>query len=136
MILMTRYAGIIMATAAKILLVDDVAAIRRSIRFWIETETDWKICGEAENGKAAVEMVQKLRPDVVLLDLSMPVMNGLEAARQIAAIAPEIHILMFTLHSYPELVREACKLGVKDVISKSEGVGSNVLHAIRSVLAA
>jgi len=122
--------------AAKILLVDDTAAIRRSIRFCIEAETDWKICGEAENGKVAVEMVRELHPDVVLLDLSMPIMNGLEAARQIGATAPETHILMFTLNAYPALVPEAYNAGIKDVISKSEGVGSHVLDAIRSVLAA
>jgi two-component system, NarL family, response regulator NreC len=125
-----------MTIGAKILLVDDTAAIRRSLRFCIEGETDWKICGEAENGKVAIEMVRELRPDVVVLDLSMPVMNGLEAARQIGTIAPETHILMLTLHAVPELVREARKVGIKGVISKSEGVPSNVLHAIRSVLAA
>ena len=81
-------------------------------------------------------MVRNLHPNVVLLDLSMPVMNGLEAARQIAAMAPQVHILMFTLHAYPELVQDARNAGIKDVISKSEAVGSNVLHAIRSVLAA
>jgi two-component system response regulator NreC len=98
--------------AAKILLVDDTVAIRRSLRFCIEAETDWKICGEAENGKVAVEMVRELHPDVALLDLSMPIMNGLEAARQIGAMAPETHILMFTLNVYPVLVREAYNAGI------------------------
>jgi DNA-binding NarL/FixJ family response regulator len=79
--------------ATRILIVDDTPAVRRSVRLYIEAETDWKICGEAENGKVAVEMVRNLHPDVVLLDLSMPVMNGLEAARQIAAMAPQVHIL-------------------------------------------
>jgi len=121
---------------AKILLVDDTAAIRRALRLYIETETNWKIVGEAENGKIAVEMVQELRPDIVLLDLSMPIMNGLEAARLISAIAPETRMLMFTLHAYPQLVREARKAGIKDVIAKSDEVGTRVLTAIRSLLAA
>ena len=121
---------------AKILLVDDTAAIRRALRLYIETETNWKIVGEAENGKIAVEMVQELRPDIVLLDLSMPIMNGLEAARQISAIAPETRMLMFTLHAYPHLLREARKAGIQDVISKSDEVGTTVLTAIRALLAA
>jgi DNA-binding NarL/FixJ family response regulator len=122
--------------ATKILVVDDAPDIRRSLRFCIEEETSWEICGEAENGKVAVEMVRELHPDVVLLDLSMPVMNGLEAARQIGAIAPQVQILMFTLHAYPQLVEDARNAGIRDVISKSEAVASNVLHAIRSMLAA
>ena len=122
--------------ATRILLVDDTAAIRRSLRFCIETETDWVVWGEAENGKQALEIVRDLHPDVVVMDLSMPVMNGLEAARRMRTIAPHVPILMFTLHAYPELVKDARKLGVKDVISKSDGVGSNVVHAIRAALAA
>ena len=89
--------------APRILVVDDTQAIRRSLRLHIETETDWEICGEAENGRDAIERVKELQPDLVLLDLSMPVMNGLDAARRIKAIAPGIHILMFTLHTYPQL---------------------------------
>ena len=65
--------------APKILVVDDTQAIRRSVRLRIERETDWQICGEAENGREAIERVKELRPDFVLLDLSMPVMNGLDA---------------------------------------------------------
>jgi len=125
-----------MATPLTVLLVDDTAAIRRSLRFFIEAETDLTICGEADNGKAAIEMVRRLHPDVVLMDLSMPVMNGLEAAREIGIIAPETHIFMLTLYAYPELVREAKKLGVRRVISKLDGDPNNVVGAIRSVLAA
>jgi two-component system, NarL family, nitrate/nitrite response regulator NarL len=125
-----------MAIPLTVLLVDDTAAIRRSLRFFIGAETDLTICGEADNGRAAIEMVRELHPDVVLMDLSMPVMNGLEAAREIRTIAPKTHIFMFTLYAYPELVREAKKLGVRKVISKLDGDPANVVGAIRSVLAA
>lgn len=119
-----------------ILVVDDSAAIRHSLRSYLETQADWRICGEAENGKMAIEMVQQLSPDVVILDLSMPVMNGLEAAREIQRIAPDVHVLMYTLHVYPQLVQDANKLGVRKVLSKSRAAGSDVLEAIRDSLAA
>ena len=122
--------------APKILVVDDTLAIRRSLRLRIETETDWEICGEAENGREAIERVKELHPDVVLLDLSMPVMNGLDAARRIKAIAPRTHILMFTLHTYPQLLDEARKAGIANVVSKSDAAGPNLLRALRSLLAA
>ncbi len=118
----------------RILVVDDTPAIRRSVRFYLEQEPDWVICGEAENGQVAIERVQKLRPDLVLLDLSMPVMNGLDAARAIKAIAPGTHILMFTLHVYPQLVDEARKIGIANVISKAGDVGPELRDAVRSVL--
>jgi DNA-binding NarL/FixJ family response regulator len=92
---------------ARILVVDDAPAIRRSVRLYLEQEGNWIICGEAENGKVAIDRVRELRPDVVILDLSMPVMNGLEAARVIKTIAPGTRILMFTRHTYPYLSEEA-----------------------------
>ena len=72
----------------RILIVDDNTIIRRSIRECIEENTDWEVCGEAENGRLAIEQVQQLQPDLVILDWQMPVMNGLEAAREIHRIAP------------------------------------------------
>jgi len=121
--------------APRLLLVDDVPAIRKGLRCLIQKETDWDVCGEAENGKVALELVAQLRPDVVLLDLSMPVMNGFEAARKIRDIAPQAQILLFTLHSSPQLAEEARKIGVKGVLSKSGDAGSTVLPAVRSLLA-
>jgi len=122
--------------ATKILLVDDSAVIRRALRFSIESQTDWEISGEAENGKVAVEMVQRLSPDVIILDLSMPVMNGLDAARQIRVLAPRVYILLFTLQGYPQLAEDARRVGVNQVLSKSGMAGSTVLGAVRSFLAA
>jgi DNA-binding NarL/FixJ family response regulator len=120
----------------RILVVDDSPAIRHSLRSYIEAQTDWEICGEAENGKLAVEMAQTLSPDVVILDLSMPVMNGLDAAREIREIVPNVYILMYTLNVYPRLLEDARKVGIKNVLSKSRAAGSDVLDAIRSLLAA
>jgi two-component system response regulator NreC len=121
-------------TAARILVVDDVPSIRQSMRFCLEQEAGWTICGEAENGKVAVDQVQELRPDVVIIDLSMPVMNGLDAARAIKAISPGTHILMFTLHTYPYLTDEARKVGIDRVLSKADSGGAELLQAVRTLV--
>lgn len=73
-----------------ILVVDDNAVMRRLVRLHIEENTDWEICGEAENGLVAIERVKELRPDLVIMDFKMPVMNGLEAAREIVRVAPDL----------------------------------------------
>jgi two-component system response regulator NreC len=105
----------------RILLVDDNPMIRSLIRFGIETKTSWEVCGEAENGKDAIEKVRELNPDVVILDMQMPVMNGLEAAYHIAQIAPKPSLLMFTMHQSEQLLKLAQAAGIKDVISKQAG---------------
>jgi DNA-binding NarL/FixJ family response regulator len=120
--------------STRILVVDDSAAIRHSLRSYIEAQTDWEI-SEAENGKVAVQRVQELGPDIVILDLSMPVMNGLDSARQIREIVPDVYILLLTIHSYPQLSADARAVGVNAVVSKSGDV-STLLSAVRSSPAA
>src|SRR5271156_190290 len=100
----------------KFLIVDDNSSIRSALRSWIEGNPYWEVCGEAENGQIAVEMVEQMRPDVVLLDLQMPVMDGLEAARQINRRAPQTAMLMLTLHRTRELLKAALEAGVRDVV--------------------
>jgi len=121
-------------TLPRILIVDDSPAVRRSIRSCIEQNADWEVCGEAENGAIAVKMVDQLSPDVVILDLSMPVMNGLEAAKQIAPLAPKTVILMYTLHSCRDLLKEAQAAGIQGVFSKSEDLANNLMASIRALL--
>jgi len=104
-----------------VLIVDDSPPVRRSLRAWFEQRSHWEVCGEAENGAAAVEKVKTLNPDVVILDLSMPVMNGLEAARKISSIAPETAMVLFTMHASEHLVKDAQNAGIKDVVSKADG---------------
>lgn len=115
-------------------IVDDSSTIRQALRTFFESNTDWKICGEAENGAAAVELVQRLRPDLVVLDLSMPLMNGLEAARNIAVISPKTGIVLFTAHASKHLIAEAEDVGIRAVVQK-DGHGSLqvLLKALRDV---
>jgi two-component system, NarL family, response regulator NreC len=116
----------------RILVVDDSAVIRRSLRSLI-AETDWEICGEAENGKVGVEMAQTLSPDVVILDLAMPVMNGLEAARCIRETMPNVGIVLFTVHDAPQLSADARKAGVNEMVAKLADP-SRLLSVIHSLL--
>lgn len=121
--------------AHRILIVDDSAIIRHSIRICIEHNTDWEVCGEAENGQVAIEKVRQLRPDVVTLDWQMPVMNGLEAAREISRIAPLATLLMITLHENLLLTEEAQAAGIKEVLSKTDGVSEHLIASLRDVAA-
>jgi DNA-binding NarL/FixJ family response regulator len=117
---------------ARILLADDNPTIRHSLRTLLSKQADWTICGEAENGKMAVEMAAQLSPDLVILDLTMPVINGLDAARQIKETFPDIQIVMFTMHEFPDLREQARKAGVSEFIPKTVHPSSllKVLHSI------
>ena len=115
------------------LIVEDSTLVRRLIRSYIESHAAWRVCGEAENGKAAVEKVKERRPDVVILDFQMPVMDGLEAARQIALLAPNTAMLMLTMHKFEQLSKEAHAAGIKDVLSKSDGVADYLIASLRNV---
>jgi DNA-binding NarL/FixJ family response regulator len=118
-----------------VLIVDDNDLVRRLLRTWLEQRPEWEICGEAENGKLAIERVKELHPDIVILDLQMPVMNGLDAAREIKRISPTTAMIIFTVHASYELVKEARKLGVADVVSKSDILGDHLLTALREACA-
>ena len=119
---------------AQILIVDDSKALRSSIRTCIEQDTDWIVCGEAENGQMAVEKVMELHPDLVVLDLAMPVMNGLDAAREITNIAPDLAMVLFTIYVSGELKTEAKVVGIEEVVSKAEGGTEQLLASMRSLL--
>lgn len=104
----------------RILIVDDNPVLRRAMRSYIEQNPDLTVCGEAENGQAAIEKFRQLKPDFVILDFAMPVIDGVEAARRISTIAPGVPLLMFTLFKSEQLVQEAQKAGVDRVLSKAE----------------
>jgi DNA-binding NarL/FixJ family response regulator len=119
-----------------ILIADDSLVIREALRALFAREADFVVCGEAENGSEAVVKVTELHPDVVILDLQMPVINGLDAARQITRLAPNTAMVMLTLYNYEQLAKDAKAAGIRDVISKSEGaVAGHLLASLRSVCA-
>ena len=118
----------------QILIVDDSPMIRRLVRSTVETNTDWQVCGEAENGEVAIVMVTKLKPDLVILDLIMPVMDGLEAARRISAIAPNTPMLMFTMQTSGQLLQDARAAGIREVLSKSDAGSNHLISSMRSLL--
>lgn len=105
---------------ARILVVDDSSAMRQCLRRVLESEDRWRVCEEASNGREALEKVEQSSPDIVLLDLQMPVMNGLEAAREIRRRSPELPILMVSLHMSPDLGDEARKAGIDGTCGKND----------------
>jgi DNA-binding NarL/FixJ family response regulator len=119
----------------KILIVDDSVVIRRLVRTCIQSNTDWHVCGEAENGQIAVEKVSELQPHLVILDLSMPVMDGIEAARRISRIAPNVEMVLFTMHSSDQLRRDASTVGIEHVISKTDTLAEHLLATLKTICA-
>jgi DNA-binding NarL/FixJ family response regulator len=103
-----------------ILIADDSVFIRDALCNLFQREEDFDVCGEAENGKEAVEKAQELHPDLILLDLSMPVMNGLDATRDLKRMMPEVPIIMFSAFSDSSTEKEARSAGVSALVSKFE----------------
>jgi DNA-binding NarL/FixJ family response regulator len=120
---------------ARVLIADDHEFTRKTLKTLIEAHPGWQICGEAENGHQAIRKAGELQPDLIVLDLSMPLMGGLEAARAISDAAPTVPILIYTLHVSPELAVEARKVGVRQIVDKA-GTGGKLLTAMTFHLSA
>jgi DNA-binding NarL/FixJ family response regulator len=118
----------------RILIVDDHEIVREGIRRLLTaTRPDWEICGEATNGKQAIDAVQRLKPDVVILDITMPGMNGLEATPHILKLGLECRILIFTMHDSDRLNEEIRHAGAHGYVQKSQAV-RDLVAAIECVL--
>ncbi|HZR22916.1 MAG TPA: response regulator transcription factor [Vicinamibacterales bacterium] len=117
------------SASLRILVVDDHAVVRRGVRALLESHAGWEVVAEATNGREALEAVKQHQPDIVVMDLSLPDLNGLDATRQIVSQSPQTEVLVLTMHHSEELAREVLKAGARGYVLKSDADG----HLIAAV---
>lgn len=111
----------------RILIADDHAVVRRGLRTLLEAQPGWKVCGEALTGKEAVGKAGKLKPDIVILDISMPELNGIEATPLILKAAPKTHVIILTMHNAEEMIEKVLRSGARGFVLKSDAERDLVL---------
>jgi DNA-binding NarL/FixJ family response regulator len=116
----------------RILLADDHALVRQGFRMILSAQPDMEIIGEAGNGREAVEMAEKLQPDLVVMDVTMPELNGIEATRRIATASPRTRVLALSMHKDSVYVREILRSGARGYLLKDSD-DSDLIAAVRSV---
>lgn len=116
----------------RILIVDDHAVVRRGVRALLEMQKGWEVVGEAQTGREGVDLARRLRPDIVVLDVSLPELNGLDAARQIRRESPQSEILVLTMHHSEELARDVLQAGARGYVLKSDA-DENLIAAVESL---
>ena len=131
----TNQMGALIHMAARILIVDDHDVVRQGTRAIIQkARPEWEICGEAATGREAIRAVATHKPDIVILDISMPDMSGIEAVPAIARVAPGCRVLLFTIHESDALVIEAQHVGAQGYVQKSQA-GRDLILAVDRLLA-
>jgi DNA-binding NarL/FixJ family response regulator len=120
-------------SALRILIADDHEVVRAGVRSLLESQPDCEICGEAATGRQVVALAQQLKPDVAIMDITMPELNGLEATRQIRKVAPTVQVLILSVHESEELVREIIDAGAHGYVLKSDAGRelAAAMHALR-----
>jgi DNA-binding NarL/FixJ family response regulator len=116
----------------RILIVDDSALLRKQLRKLLQQNPNWEVCGESADGRDAVQKTRELNPDLVVMDFAMPQMNGVEAAREISKVFPEMPILMFTMYMSNQLLDEARHSGIRGAVDKNET--GKVVKGIKALL--
>ena len=116
----------------RILLADDHAVVRQGFKMILAAQTDMEIVGEAGNGREAVELAESLRPDVVVMDVAMPELNGIEATRRLAASTPRTRVLALSMHKDSVYVREILRAGARGYLLK-DAIAGDLLSAVRAV---
>lgn len=116
----------------RILLADDHSVVRQGFRLILENQPDMEVVGEASNGREAVTVAEALQPDVVVMDVTMPELNGIEATRRISELAPRARVLALSMHKDSVYVREILRAGAKGYLLK-DAAGNDLLAAVRAV---
>ena len=116
----------------RVLLADDHAMVRKGVRLILEAQSDMEIAGEAGNGREAVELAEKLHPDVVVMDVAMPELNGIEATRRLAASSPHTRVLALSMHKDSVYVREILRAGARGYLLK-DSIDTDLINAVRAV---
>ena len=119
---------------ARVLIVDDHAAIRRGVQAILHPFPEWEFCGEADNGNDAIRMADALKPDVIIMDVSMPGLNGIDATRAIRKAQPEVKIVLLTLHDSADLVRSAFRAGAMGYLLKTDAE-QELVKALKAITA-
>lgn len=117
----------------RILIADDHETVRKGVCSILASRKDLEVCGEASNGKEAIEKASELKPDLVILDITMPVLDGFSAAKQIRKLLPDVPILFLSMHDAQQWIEEAKAIGVQGFVSKSDIAGV-LLTAVDTVL--
>jgi DNA-binding NarL/FixJ family response regulator len=119
-------------TPLRIVVVDDHAVVRRGVRALLESQPGWEVAAEATTGREAVEVVRRLQPDIVIMDLSLPELNGLDATRQILKESPRTEVLVLTMHHSEELARNVLQAGARGYVLKSDA-DESLIAAVESL---
>lgn len=117
----------------RVLIVDDHAFIRRGVQTILHPFPEWEFCGEADNGRDAIRMVDELKPEVIIMDVSMPGLNGIEATRAIRRTKPAVKIVLLTLHESADLVRNAFRAGARGYLLKTDAE-QELVRALTAVI--
>jgi DNA-binding NarL/FixJ family response regulator len=119
-------------TPLRIIIVDDHAVVRRGVRALLESQPGWEVAAEATTGREAVELAKRLQPDIVVMDLSLPELNGLDATRQILKESPRTEVLVLTMHHSEELARNVLQAGARGYVLKSDA-DQRLIAAVESL---
>lgn len=117
----------------RLLIADDHTIVRRGLQALLQAQSGWEICAAAENGEVAVELALKHRPDVAILDYSLPVLNGLEATRQIRLGSPKTEVLIYTMHNNQDVIRDVLHAGARGYLLKIED-DNEVVRGVSALL--
>jgi DNA-binding NarL/FixJ family response regulator len=117
----------------RVLIVDDHAFIRRGVQTILHPFPEWEFCGEADNGRDAIRMADELKPEIIIMDVSMPGLNGIEATRAIRRAQPAVKIVLLTLHESADLVRNAFRAGARGYLLKTDAE-QELVRALTAVI--